>query len=114
MVQITVTRSCEIGGTYWQASQWFCRLKFKGSKEDDAERRRLKGRREITHGLVKDYVWLSLFTSPAMGARGLSITEGEKDMDLLINDKLHVDFSHEGECDPVHLTCRPCGRGRAL
>ena len=82
--------------------------------EDDAERRRLKGRREITHGLVKDYVWLSLFTSPAMGARGLSITEGEKDMDLLINDKLHVDFSHEGECDPVHLTCRPCGRGRAL
>lgn len=72
-----------------------------------------RGWREITHGLVKDCVWLSLFTSPVIGTRGLIIMEDEKDMDLLINDKLYVNFSHEGKCDPAHLICHQCRWGRA-
>lgn len=47
-----------------------------------------EGWREITHGLVKDCVWLSLFTSPVYGTQGLIVMGDEKDMDLLINDKL--------------------------
>lgn len=46
-----------------------------------------RGWREITHGLVKDCIWLSLFTSPVIGTRGLIIMEDEKDIDLLINEK---------------------------
>lgn len=34
--------------------------------------------------------------------------EDEKDMDLLISNKLDTNFSHEGKCDPAHRVRHPC------
>lgn len=69
----------------------------------------MKGRGGITHGLAEDRVWLSLFTSPARGTRPLIVMEAEKDMDPLISDKLDMNSSHGGKCDPAHHDARADG-----
>lgn len=73
-----------------------------------------KGWRGITHGLVEDRVWLSLFTSPARETQPLIVMEDEKDMDLLISNKLDMNFSHEGKCDPAHRVRHPRRREEPL
>lgn len=49
-----------------------------------------------------------------MGTRDLIIMEGEKDMDLLINARLYVNFSQEGKCDPAHPICHQGRQGELV